>query len=145
MRTLIAAACLLVLAPATLATERLPRFKEGSPYPTVRAQLMRMGYSPVPVKTRPGAEYPHCSPGNEMCANYSETVACTCCGVLRCLMLFERRADGYLFAVHTAGEPGPPPEGFMAVQYAGRRSLEPGDLDEVVIANGGRKGPSRPR
>lgn len=145
MRTLFATMCLLAFATAALAAQPLPKFKEGSPYPTVRAQLIRMGYAPVPVKTKPGAEYSHCWPKDPMCAKYPEIVTCTCCGVLHCLMLFERRADGRMFVVHTAGEPGPPPEGFMAVQYAGRRSLEPGDLYEVVIANGGRKGPSRPR
>jgi len=145
MRTFLAALCLAMLATAAPAGQPLPRFKEGSPYPTVRAQLIRMGYSPVPLKTKPGAEIPHCRSHDAMCAKYPEIVACTCCGVLRCLMLFERRSDGHMFGVHTAGEPSLPEWDFTVVQYAGRRELLPHDLDEVVIANGGRRGPGRPR
>lgn len=147
MRILLTVACLLASATASRAAESLPRFKKHTPYPTVRTQLIRMGYAPIAVKTRPGAPFPHCESNRALCGKYPEIINCSESGALFCNLLFERRSDGRLFMVTTGGDPGGygSPPNFNDVLFLAFSVVQPGDLDDVVIASGSRKGPSRPR
>jgi hypothetical protein len=146
MRTFPLAACLLAFATAPLAAEPLPQFRKETPYPTVRAQLVRMGYAPVRVTTRPGRP-PHCYPEYLMCRTFPEILHCTSGGALFCQMLFKRRSDGHLLMVTTGGEPldyKTPPD-FTTVGYLSLSRPDAGVLKDVVISNDERKGPGRPR
>ncbi|WP_430425578.1 hypothetical protein [Phenylobacterium sp.] len=141
MRAFLVAVSALAFATAPLAAERLPRFREETPYPTVRAQLIRMGYTPQIVRTRPGAHV-NCWPEDLMCRTFPEIVSCTGGGALFCLMLFKRRSDGRLFLVTTGGEPldyKTPPD-FSTVGYILLSPATSNDLRDVVIANDARKG-----
>ena len=146
MRTLFASLCLLMFATASLAAQPLPRFKKHTPYPTVRAQLIKLGYAPIPVKLKPGA-VTQCRSNDAMCGKYPEIISCTEAGALYCNLLFQRRSDGRFFLVTTGGEPHAyksPPD-FTSVLFLSLAPPEPYHLEDVVIASAGRRGPTRPR
>lgn len=145
MRPVLAALCLLALSPGVLAAEALPRFKKHTPYPEVRAQLIRMGYRPVPVRPKPGA-IPACWNAPRVCRKYPEVVGCAGTGVRACGFLFERQTDGRKFIVGTAGEENPlvsPPD-FRFVVFEAIFEARPSDLSDVVIASPSRSGSRRP-
>lgn len=78
----------------------LPKLAEGTPYPTVRAQLIRMGYEPMRVrKARPEASEP-CPYPTDFCRAYPEVLSCAI-DVPICDLLFRRRADGLMIVVQT--------------------------------------------
>jgi len=140
MRALLVAASLLTAATSALAAEALPSFKKHTPYPTVRAQLIKMGYAPVRVQTKPGSPT-HCEPEYLMCRTFPEIVSCTGAGMLFCVMLFKRRSDGHLLAVTTGGEPlryKTPPD-FTTVGFVSASRPEDGLLNDVVIASDGHR------
>ncbi|MBL8554777.1 MAG: hypothetical protein JNL41_10900, partial [Phenylobacterium sp.] len=58
------------------ATAPLPKLAKDTPYPTVRAQLIRMGYEPMRVrKARPEDSDP-CPYPTAFCRAYPEVLSC---------------------------------------------------------------------
>jgi hypothetical protein len=136
MRALLIVASVLAFATSALAAEALPNFKKYTPYPAVRAQLIKMGYTPVRVQTKPGSPT-HCHPEYLMCRTFPEIVSCTGAGMLFCDMLFKRRSDGHLLVVTTGGEPlryKTPPD-FTTVGFVSASRPDAGHLKDVVIAS----------
>lgn len=140
MRASLVAASVLAFAISALAAQALPSFKKHTPYPTARAQLIKMGYAPARVQTKPGSPT-HCEPEYLMCRTFPEIVSCSGAGALFCDMLFKRRSDGRLLMVTTGGEPldyKTPPD-FTTVGFMSASRPDPDLLKDVVIANDGRR------
>lgn len=146
MRFPLIAALVLALVPlGAEATARLPNFAQGTPYVTVRAQLMRMGYDPAPVRRKPGFSYSGCLASDEFCRAFPETLFCGTRDFVRiCGHLFRRRSDGRLVVVRSKGEEDGSrhPVDLTVVTYESIRPPEPGEFHGMmVIANPSRKGP----
>lgn len=134
MRRILTAFLALVLMPvAASAAEPLPHFKKYAPYTAVRAQLIRMGVEPVPVRPRPGTESPPCNWDRPFCRAFPELVHCNCCGLQFCEFVFRRRSDGRLLIVVTAGEEDG--ADFSGVRFSEIRRPQPMDFEDAVIAN----------
>lgn len=93
------AAAAISAQPADAAAP-LPRFAEGTPYPTVRAQLIRMGYEPMRVRKKRPEDSGPCPYPSAFCRAYPEVLSCAI-DVPICALLFRRRADGLMIVVQT--------------------------------------------
>ena len=142
MRPILLSLCLAALAAPTLAAEPWPKFKKHTPYPTVRARLIRMGIEPVPVRAKPGHLVHYQA---VLRRAYPELVDCSAMGLQGCLFLFRRRSDARLVMIVTAGEAldfVTPPD-LSTVQYMELRVPDADDLEDVIVSGAARAGPRR--
>lgn len=91
----------LSLSGASAQNDSLPRFKQGTSYRTIRADLLKRGWQPVRVPRAPGCG------GQDNCFPFrAEAVFCGGTGAAFCLYAWRRGKVG--IEVWTQGEQDPP-------------------------------------
>lgn len=94
-------------APAQPA-DPLPSIRAGQLYSTVRADLIRRGFRPLPQERTEweyfcGSDRPD-EGDPDLCVVYSEVESCAGSGLRPCTFVFERQTDGRRLNVSTTGE-----------------------------------------
>lgn len=96
---------LLAMPAMAFAADAPPHFAKGTPYKTVRSQLIALGYSPVPQKPDPDNLFCGAFDGEaDICKVYPEVSDCGGTGIRPCWFVFQRKTDGKRLAVTTYGE-----------------------------------------
>ncbi len=91
-------AAVVLAAGAAIAAQPLPHFKEGTPYPVVRAKLLKSGWKPVRLASASACE-------DERCKGLPE--AYFCAGVGRATCIYTWRSGDRLIRVFGVGEGAP--------------------------------------
>ena len=98
-------ALVLVFPGVALAAGAAPHFAKGTPYNSVRSQLMSMGFRPVPQKPPEGNFFCGAFDGEaDLCKTYPEVIDCGGTGIRPCQFAFQRTADRKQLIVSTYGE-----------------------------------------
>ena len=95
----------------------VPSFRAGTPYPQVRQQLLRSGWTPNRLQGAGSG----CAAGDERCRGFPETVFCAGTGRATCIYTWRRR-ERYLL-IHAVGET--PGQEFDAIQECSDLRVDP--------------------
>lgn len=135
MRSLVLGLCALLLALPASAGAPLPKIAKDTPYPTVRAQLIRMGYEPMRVrKARPEGSEP-CPYPTDFCRAYPEVLVCAI-DFPACAYLFRRRSDGLFMVVQTQGmaDESVRPADFRGIRLTRMYRATKDELRDVIVS-----------